>query len=235
MNILITGTSSGLGYELAKEFIARGDTVYGMSRRYCDLNITQLQCNFKDIDMDSSGTCTRTEMQRWIGKLPNQIDLVILNAGMLGSIDKLDNLSVESFNEIFTVNVIANKILLDYIRISNIDIKQVIGISSGAASKAYYGWALYCCSKAAFRQLISTYAQEWPKTHFISLAPGIIKTSMQKYIYSIDEKEIPSVKKFKQMFDTMDTPDIVAKRIIQYLPRLAILDSGDYCDLRDIQ
>lgn len=226
MNILITGTSSGLGYELAKQFISKGDTVYGMSRRKSDLNITQLQCDFKDIDIHS--------LQQWISKLPNKLDLVILNAGMLGDIDTVDNLSIQSFNEIFMVNVLANKILLDCIRNSNIDVKQVIGISSGAALKTYYGWSLYCCSKAAFKQLISTYAQEWNETHFISLAPGIIKTDMQKYIYGLDENTIPSVKKFKQMFNDMETPDIVAKRIIKYLPDLIILNSGSYFDLRDM-
>jgi len=226
MNVLITGTSSGLGYELAKQFISKGDAVYGMSRRKSDLNITQLQCDFKDIDIHL--------LQQWINKLPTQIDLIILNAGMLGDIDTLDNLSIQSFNEIFMVNVLANKILLDCIRNSNIDVKQVIGISSGAALKTYYGWSLYCCSKAAFKQLISTYAQEWHETHFISLAPGIVKTDMQKYIYKLDEKEIPSVKKFKQMFNNMETPDIVAKRIIEYLPDLSILNSGCYFDLRDI-
>jgi|15BtaG_2_1085339.scaffolds.fasta_scaffold00220_17 NAD(P)-dependent dehydrogenase (short-subunit alcohol dehydrogenase family) len=226
MNILITGTSSGLGYELAKQFIAKDDTVYGISRSQCDLDIIQLQCDFKDIDINS--------LQQWINGLPIQFDLVILNAGILGTINTLDNIPVQLFNEIFTVNVLANKILLDCMRESGINIKQVIGISSGAALKSYYGWSLYCCSKAAFKQLISTYAQEWPDTHFISLAPGIIKTKMQDYIYTINAQDIPSVKKFKDIYDTMETADLVAKKIIKYLPSIAMLDSGGYYDIRNI-
>ena len=46
MNILITGTSSGLGYELAKQYLENGHTVYGISRSKTDLNIKQVQCDF---------------------------------------------------------------------------------------------------------------------------------------------------------------------------------------------
>ena len=49
MNILITGTSSGLGHELAKQFAERGDTVYGISRTSSGLNIKQAQCNLLDL------------------------------------------------------------------------------------------------------------------------------------------------------------------------------------------
>ena len=42
MNILITGTSSGLGYELAKQFSLEGHNVYGMSRKKSDLQIKQI-------------------------------------------------------------------------------------------------------------------------------------------------------------------------------------------------
>ena len=57
---------------------------------------------------------------------------------------------------------------------------------------------------------------------------------MQEYIYEIDSNKIPSVKKFKDMFSTMDTADIVANKIINNLPYFSELESGDYLDLRNI-
>lgn len=226
MNILITGTSSGLGYELAKQFSLEGHNVYGMSRKKSDLQIKQVQVDFVNpksvvISMDNLIDV-------------DEIDLVILNAGQLGEINKTNNIKTNQFNDIFNINVLSNKVIIDWLLNHNISVKNIIGISTGASLKAYYGWSLYCASKAAFKQLLSTYAYEEPNIHFLSLAPGIIKTKMQEYIYKVDSNKIPSVKKFKDMFSTMDTADIVANKIINNLPYFSELKSGDYLDLRNI-
>ena len=223
MNILITGTSSGLGHELAKKFIEKGDIVYGTSRRKTSLNINHLQCDFNNLEELS------LNFKKFIKKVP-KFDLVILNAGMLGEINTTSSLSINQFNEIFNVNVLANKIIIDTLLSNKITLKQIIGISSGAALKPYYGWSLYCSSKSAFKQLLSTYSLEYPEIIFTSLSPGIIKTDMQNYINSLDENTYPSVKKFQQMYDTMDTADMVAKKLIDNLPKL----SDGYLDLRNI-
>jgi len=226
MNILITGVSSGLGYELAKKFIARGDTVYGTSRRKTDLNINHLQCDFNNLEE------LAINFHNFI-KNVLEFDIVILNAGMLGEINKVSDLSVSQFNEIFNVNVLANKIILDRLLLNKTNLKQIIGISSGAALKSYYGWSLYCCSKAAFKQLLSTYAQEYPNIQFTSLAPGIIKTDMQNYINSLDKNIFPSVEKFQQMFDNMETAEVVANRIVNKLELIASQPSGLFVDIRE--
>lgn len=227
MNILITGTSSGLGYELAKQFSLEGHNVYGMSRKKSDLQIKQAQVDF--INPQS----IVVSMDNLIDV--DKIDLVILNAGQLGEINKTNNIKINQFNDIFNINVLSNKVIIDWLLNHNINIKNIIGISTGASLKAYYGWSLYCASKAAFKQLLSTYAYEEPNIHFLSLAPGIIKTKMQEYIYKIDSSKIPSVKKFKDMFNTMDTADIVANKIINNLSYFSELESGDYFDLRNIK
>tara|TARA_R110002020_G_scaffold223386_1_gene432466 strand:- start:375 stop:1055 length:681 start_codon:yes stop_codon:yes gene_type:complete len=226
MNILITGTSSGLGYELAKQFSLEGHNVYGMSRKKSDLQIKQIQVDFVNLQS------VVISMDNLIDV--DEIDLVILNAGQLGEINKTNNIKTNQFNDIFNINVLSNKVIIDWLLNHNISVKNIIGISTGASLKAYYGWSLYCASKAAFKQLLSTYAYEEPNIHFLSLAPGIIKTKMQEYIYKIDSNKIPSVKKFKDMFSTMDTADIVANKIINNLPYFSELESGGYLDLRNI-
>jgi len=225
MKILITGTSSGLGYGLAQEFSKNNNTVLGISRSKTDLKIKQEICDFSNLQKIPNA------LQNLIGT--EEIDTAILNAGILGELVSTKNTSVEAFNEIFKINVLANKIIIDWLLKNNTNIKTIIGISSGAAIKTYYGWSLYCTSKAAFKQLISTYAQEEQNVHFTSIAPGIIKTNMQEYIKKIDVKTIPSVEKFQNAYDTMDTPDEVAKKIISLLPKIKNLNSGDYVDLRE--
>jgi len=224
MNVLVTGVSSGLGYELAKQFIKNGDKVYGTSRRKVDLELNHLQCDFSNLEE------LEVNFKNFL-KNSLEFDLVILNAGMLGEINKISNLSLSQFNEVFNVNVLANKVILDELLNNDIKIKKVIGISSGAALKSYYGWSLYCTTKAAFKQLLSTYSHEYKETSFISLAPGIIKTDMQNYINSLNENDFPSVKKFQQMFNNMDTPNIVAKKLINNLSNL----KEEYLDLRNFK
>lgn len=225
MNVLITGTSSGLGYELAKEYVANGDIVFGISRSESDIPINQKICDLSNLQ----------ELPAALNSLVglNKIDTVILNAGMLGTLSKTRDIPMDEFDNMFKVNVLANKVIIDWLLNNDVDVKTIIGISTGAALKTYYGWSLYCTSKAAFKQLISTYAQEEAGIHFMSIAPGIIKTKMQDYINGIDVKTIPSVEKFQSMYDTMATPDAIAKKLIKLLPKLGDFKSGAYIDLRD--
>lgn len=224
-NVLITGTSSGLGYALASIFLKKGYNVYGLSRSVSDLEIIQEKCDFSNLDSINE------HLSNLIGGVV--LDYVFLNAGMLGNIDKLTDIGIEQFNEIFNVNVLSNKIILDYLMVNNKP-KTVIGLSSGAALKTYYGWSLYCTSKSAFKQLISSYSDEFTDTKFINLAPGIIKTKMQDTIKSVSVEQIPSVKKFHDMYENMDTPEMVAKEIIKKLPIIENIISGDYIDMRNL-
>ncbi len=48
-NVLITGTSSGLGFDLATIFKKKGYNVYGLSRSKTELNINQKVSNFNDL------------------------------------------------------------------------------------------------------------------------------------------------------------------------------------------
>lgn len=225
MNILITGVSSGLGYALAKQFINEGHQVYGLSRTKPDLDI-----KFWGLDLNEIPKIKPALHYLLDGK---NLDLVILNAGQLGELKPTSEVTTNDFNKIFNINVLSNKIIIDYL-IKNHQVKNIVGISTGAALKPYFGWSLYCTTKAAFKQLISVYAEENPKTHFISLAPGIIKTPMQDYIKQVNADKIPSVSKFHQMFDTMSTAEETAQKIITNLPHITQLPTGDYFDLRNL-
>ena len=111
---------------------------------------------------------------------------------------------------------------------------MIIGILSGAALAPKYGWYLYCSSKAAFKFLIESYANEEPKRKFLNIAPGLIKTKMQKEICKINEKKIYSVKKFKQLNKSNQIPSAyeVAQNIVSAILKLKKKNSGSYFDIR---
>ena len=81
-NIVITGTSRGIGFELAKQFASAGHQVITLARKTDSIqalglnNITALSC---DLASEESVSKTATTIiDTW-----NAIDIVIHNAGML--------------------------------------------------------------------------------------------------------------------------------------------------------
>ena len=221
MNILITGVSSGLGKSLMEEYTNQGHNVYGITRDDIDLEYVE-QVNIQLPKILKSVT---------------ELDVVILNAGMLGDIKTFNNWSHEEILKIMNVNVWSNKYILDYLFNNEIEVKQVISISSGASKHTYKGWGGYSISKCALGMLMDVYSKEVEDTHFISLAPGLVDTKMQDYLCNdVDKNEFPMMDKFVKAREdgTSRKPSEVAKDMIDLIPTLVQLDNGSFVDLRDV-
>ena len=221
MNILITGVSSGLGKSLMEEYTNQGHNVYGITRDDIDLEYVE-QVNIQLPKILKSVT---------------ELDVVILNAGMLGDIKTFNNWSHEEILKIMNVNVWSNKYILDYLFNNEIEVKQVISISSGASKHTYKGWGGYSISKCALGMLMDVYSKEVENTHFISLAPGLVDTKMQDYLCNdVDKNEFPMMDKFvnARKDGTSRKPLDVAKDVVDLIPTLVQLDNGSFVDLRDV-
>lgn len=227
-NILITGNTSGIGLELNKLLI-KNNNLYCLSKSKSKIkNKLDIKVNFLNLKL--------LEKKLYNAAFPKQLDYLILNAGILGKINLVDNLSVSDFNEILKINFLSNKVIIDFFLKKKIKVKNIVAISSGATQSAKDGWGLYCCSKAAFLQLINTYSLENKKIKFISCAPGIAKTKMQDQIYSVKNKKIFSVKKFQRLYkeNKIETPTQIAQQIINFMTDIKLFKSGSYIDLRNL-
>ena len=192
-NILITGCSSGLGLALTNYYLQKGFKVYGISRNKPEIQ----NQNFIHISFDLSKISEiKTSLTTILKEIKN-LDLVFLNAGMLGKIKILQELSIEEMQEVYNLNVYANKELLDILM--QIDVKNIFIISSGASKTGYKGWGSYSLSKAGVNMLVNLYSNEMFNTKIIALAPGVIKTPMTDYIrFELDENIFTSAKKIKR-------------------------------------
>jgi len=235
MNILITGTSSGIGKGLAKEYLKREASVWGISRRDA--------FEFASLHLYSHLQCDLTNADEVNIKLPdflygqNHFDLVILNAGILGEIKYMNEVSLEEMKKVFETNVWANKRLLDILFENNIRIKQVVGISSGSAVSSTPGWGSYSMSKAGLDRLMNIYAKENPETHFIALAPGLVDTYMQDTIYQIkDTSKYPTAKALQEARYTNKMPDPgkAASLLIEGFEKALNYESGSHVDIREM-
>ena len=88
MNILITGTSSGIGYGLAKEYLNRNAKVWGVSRRKPDNLLNNP--NYRHLQLDLTQSNEVEKQIPGFTKGITQFDLLILNSGVLGGIKNMN-------------------------------------------------------------------------------------------------------------------------------------------------
>lgn len=235
MNILITGTSSGLGFGLSKYYLDRGHTVFGISRKQND--VLRTYANFRFLFQDLTRFReVETNLISFLNGL-KELDLVILNAGVLNEIKDLRDTSLDEIREVMNINVWSNKVLIDLLFDHVERIHQLVAISSGAAVSGARGWNAYSLSKATLNMLISLYAKEHNQTHFTALAPGLIKSRMQDYIYAMPEDEAyPVVTRLKQSRDSGAMPEPEEAGEINALAIKKALQhkSGSFLDSRNL-
>lgn len=227
----ITGTSSGLGHGLAEHLRRRGWTVYGCSRRGCDLpDVRDRICDLTDHEAIPAA------LDSLLGDVPS-LDLVVLNAGILGQIRNLAETPLDDLKQVMEVNLWANKSIMDWLHAWGRPVGQVVMISSGAAVLGNKGWGGYALSKAALNMLAKLYAHEFTRTRITALAPGIIDTPMMDYLCgAADAESFPALERLRQARGTaaMPGPLSAAERLISVLPQLAEWPSGSFVDIREI-
>jgi NAD(P)-dependent dehydrogenase (short-subunit alcohol dehydrogenase family) len=227
----VTGTSSGLGRGLAAALTTRGYSVYGCSRRGCDLaGVHDVIADFADLPAIPAA------LERLLAGV-DRLDLVVLNAGILGQIRDMTDTTMEDIERIMAINVWANKILMDWLHQRSLEIDQVVMISSGAAVLGNRGWGGYALSKATLNMLARLYAHEFPDTHITALAPGIVDTPMMDHLCDeADAVAFPALERLRAArgTDAMPGPEKAAERLLSALPALTAMPSGSFVDIREL-
>lgn len=226
-NVLITGCTSGLGLALTNFYLDNGFTVYGISKSKID--IKHKNFNFKAFDL-SKVENIKEELTPFIDEIKD-IETVYLNAGVLGEIKEMSNLSIDEIKKVLDVNVFANKELLDILEKSKVS--NIIALSSGAAIKGSKGWGAYSLSKSSLNMLINLYSKEMLNTKLLAVAPGVIETPMTDVIrFEVDDKIFTSAKVLKE--GEIQQPLDAAERLHEMIKRIDEFESGSFIDVRNI-
>lgn len=228
MKLFITGIGSGLGKALTLEALGRGYAVYALSRHLpeeLEGELRFVHCDLKELER--VGLCVRKLLEG-----VKEIELVILNAGILGQFGDMRESPLYRFQEVMDINVWANKVIIDTLMEMNVRVKQLIGISSGASVNCNRGWNAYSVSKASLNCLLKLYAREMEETHITALAPGLVLTPMLEEVMKQNADRFPSVRKILEA--PKRTPEEASKLIFDTLPRLLDFESGSYIDIRKI-
>ena len=178
--ILVSGTSSGIGYEICLKALKLKYKVISVSRYSKPLE------NIKGIDCYSVDITDNDQLNNLVESLKSKkvnIDFLINNAGHLKN-ETFDKTSYESFKETYDVNVFGlaqiTRLLLPIINKSGhvINISSIGGVNG---SKKFPGLSVYSSSKAAVIALTEVLAEEFPNgPSFNVLALGAVQTKMLK-------------------------------------------------------
>ena len=179
-NVVITGTSSGIGYELVKIFSEKNYEVLALSRDNSILRSQNLS-GVTSIDFDLTDYENYAELDEYI-KSFKKIDVLINNAGFLVNKD-FEKTTIEDFKKIYSVNVFSVAMLIKYtiqymsINSSIVNISSIGGIQG---SVKFPGLSAYSSSKGALNILTEMLAEEYKdkNIHFNTLALGSVQTKM---------------------------------------------------------
>jgi NAD(P)-dependent dehydrogenase (short-subunit alcohol dehydrogenase family) len=228
---LITGTSSGLGHAIAARLLAQDWRVYGCSRR--DPGLPGLA--HRHLDLNDHGAVPGA-LTALLKDAPG-LALVVLNAGILGTIRDISKTPLVDLKQVMELNVWTNKTVLDWLIHWDRPVAQIVLISSGASVLGNRGWGGYALSKATLNMLAKLYAHELPHTHISSLAPGIIDTAMMDSLCNVDDPtHFPALERLQHARGTtaMPGPDEAARRLLSVLPELREQPTGSFIDIREI-
>ena len=179
-NIIITGTSRGIGYELALQFANAGHQVLAISRKTPQILIDNKNITCLSVDLSKEEELKIVE--NFLSQTWKKVDILIHNAGSL-LLKPFAETSVLEFENIYKVNVfgVANltRVAIPYLEKGS----HVVTISSMGGiqgSMKFAGLSAYSSSKGAVITLSELLAEEYKEQGiaFNVLALGAVNTEM---------------------------------------------------------
>ena len=177
LHILITGATSGIGNQLAKDYLLDGHHVYAVGRDDSALaELESLGAEMIDLDL-----MDRDKVIDAFEKI-EEVDLAICGAGMCEYLD-MPNFDSASFMKVMSVNMGTLSHAIEGILPKLIASKgRLVGIGSASAYVPFARAEAYGSSKAAIHYLMKT-LQISLAPHDVSVSlvvPGFVETPMTK-------------------------------------------------------
>jgi len=181
-NIVITGTSRGIGFELVSIFVKMGHQVLALSRNEEPVKNLGLE-NVHAFSFDITKEDSLLKAEKYISdNWDSRVDVLINNAGALLNKPFKDS-TYQDFSEIYKVNVFGvaevTRKLLPFMN-SESHVLNISSMGGIQGSMKFPGLAAYSSSKAALLTLTELLAEEYKENgpSFNALALGAVQTEM---------------------------------------------------------
>ena len=212
---LVTGASRGIGAATAEAFAAAGAHVILTARTAQSLEQVEERIHASGgtatiAPMDLTDSENIKKLAQAVAERWGSLDIMILNAAMLGSLSPVEHLDPKELDRVFKLNVFANQALISAFDplLRRAEKADVIGITSSVGAEPRAFWGGYGASKAAFDTMLAAYADETAhagKLRVQIVDPGATRTRMRQLAFPGEEPE--SVK----------APEVVAAAILERL------------------
>ena len=209
---LVTGASRGIGAATAVALAAAGYHLILTGRS--EPRLAEIEgrihgaggtATIAPFDLTDSAAIDR--LASAIGNRWGKLDVLVLNAGQLGTLSPLAHIAPKDWDKVLAVNLTANFRLLmafdPWLRLS--PAAEVVALTSSVGAAPRANWGTYAVSKAALDSLIAIYSQEVGaisaiRTHIIN--PGATRTLMRENAFPGEDPQ------------TVKPPEDVAAMII---------------------
>jgi NAD(P)-dependent dehydrogenase (short-subunit alcohol dehydrogenase family) len=212
---LVTGASRGIGAATAEKLARAGAHVILVARTTKALEDVEERIHeaagsatIAPLDLtdgESIGKLAVAIAERW-----EKLDVLVLNAAMLGSLTPVQDIDPKEYSRILSLNLLANQALIAAFDplLRKAEKADVVALTSSVGEEPRAFWGAYGSSKAALETLLGAYADETAFTNRIRIHiidPGATRTRMRASAFPGEEPE--SVK----------PPEVVATAIVERL------------------
>lgn len=221
----ITGISRGIGKALVEELLKNQENyVIGFGRTN---SLKHERFEFIEIDLTNVDL---VKNYQFINIIDAESICLINNAGMLGDINVIGKTDNQSIIDVYNLNTITPALLINnFIKsYQSFEGKKVIlNISSGAGRHTIDSWSAYCSSKSALDMFSKVGESEQNSQNhknpvkFLSIAPGIVDTEMQREIRAVDKTNFKDIEKFinYKKENLLASPQEIALQLIKVIDK----------------
>lgn len=233
--VFVTGASRGIGRALA-ETVPFHAKVVDVSRS----GTAGFEHVAADLSSAAGWDTLRARFEREFADFTGERAVLIHAAGTLRPIGFAGEVDDQAYRDNVLVNSAAGQIVGHLFLAATRHLearRELVMITSGAASSAYEGWSAYGAGKAALEQWVRTVGLEQERRGgalVVGIAPGVVATAMQEHIREQSPADFPRVQRFHELHDNdqLRDPEDVARQLWQVLERGP--DNGAVLDLRDL-
>jgi NAD(P)-dependent dehydrogenase (short-subunit alcohol dehydrogenase family) len=212
---LVTGASRGIGAATAEALAEAGAHVILTARGATPLEQVEERIHAAGgsatiAPMDLNDAENIQKLAQAVAERWGSLDILVLNAAMLGSLSPVEHLDAKELEKVFKLNVLANQAMIAAFDplLRRAEKAEVVGVTSSVGGEPRAFWGGYGASKAAFDTLLGAYADETEyagKLRVQIVDPGATRTRMRQLAFPGEEPT------------SLKPPEVVAAAIVEQL------------------
>jgi NAD(P)-dependent dehydrogenase (short-subunit alcohol dehydrogenase family) len=214
---LVTGASRGIGAATAEALAREGAHVVITARTTAGLEEVEERifaaggsATIAPLDLaegESIGKLAAAIAERW-----EALDILVLNAAMLGSLGPVPHIDGKEFNKLLTLNLLASQAMIAAFdpMLRKSAQGRLLAVTSSVGRRPRAFWGAYGASKAALETLVLSYADEVRNVAPLKVAivdPGSTATAMRARAFPGEDQA------------TLKPPSAVADAVVDLLKR----------------